>query len=212
MASSALAARLEYLQSSATLLSTTAPSTSRYLLQTHNNLQFSNALAPTIAQRSQVCQACGSLFNNPNNGAVEGPAISVQRQQKPSKDKIGKTGRGAREVKARAMVYTCSACSRKTRIALDVKPPRRFNTKDRNHIIPAPISLPNTTPSLSSNTQLPTTASTATSSPSVSGAAPKKRNKARKQTGLSALLLRAKASESSAGGHGLGLMDLMKKS
>lgn len=186
MADSTVSARLRYLNDSAHLLAVAAPSTSRYFMTQCNALMFENEVEQPESQRRKVCGACGTIMVLGWQGHLE---VETQR----SKRKKGSQGGIA---KARAMVYTCDSCGRKTRHHLDSPPQPRRNTASR---VCQPVAA------------LPPTLSNRQEAISPVNATLKKRTKSKKQGGLGALLAKQKATDSRSTGFGLDLMDLMKK-
>jgi RNase P subunit RPR2 len=185
MTSRELSARLRYLNESAQLLATTAPTTSRFLMSRFNSLILESGIDRPEAQKRGACGACGTI-------TIPGweSTIQLYRQQiRKEKRKILKAA------KTKVVVYTCEACGRKTCHSLD-KP-----------------HMPRHTPGLSKSIATgpyatPRAVSTISSSPSSS----RKRAKTRKQGGLEALLAKQKPFDTrGSGGFGLDLMDFMKK-
>ncbi|RDW66064.1 hypothetical protein BP6252_09699 [Coleophoma cylindrospora] len=188
MASSTLSARLRYLNESAHLLATAAPSTSRYLMSQCNALMFENEVEQPESHRRKVCGACGTVMVLGWAGHLE---VETRRSKKKKASQAG-------VAKARAMIYTCDSCGRKTRHHFNNPPPPRRNISSQ---AAQPVA------SLSSSS---TSANQLEAVPSAN-ASTKKRAKSRKQGGLGALLAKQKASDQLSSGFGLGLMDLMKK-
>ena len=201
MSSSGLTARLRYLNDSAHLLTTTAPATSKFLMSKCNSLMFDNGIEQSESQKRKVCGACGTIMILGCNSKVD---------VEPQRARWGKrTPRKATRDRARAMVYECESCGRKTRVSIS-PPTSKYkalsvsNTKHSSSITQASnISL--LPPSLS----LPQLKSNISSAPSSAG---KKRSKARKQGDLEAILAKQRATDSrSSSGFGLDLLDFMKK-
>jgi ribonuclease MRP protein subunit SNM1 len=201
MASSDLTARLRYLNDSAYLLTTTAPTTSKFLMSKCNSLMFDNGIEQSESQKRKVCGACGTIMILGWVGKVE-----VESQQA----RWGKnTPRRATRDRARAMVYECESCGRKTRVSIS-SPTSKYkalsisNTKHSSSITQA-----SNTSLLPSSPTLPQPTSNISSAPSSTS---KKRSKARKQGGLKAILARQRATDSrGSSGFGLDLLDFMKK-
>ena len=122
-----------------------------------------------------------------------------------SASKIRVDSRGPRKTKRKQsttisegkdIVYTCGACSRKTKQHMRYRALRNEQKQiPKEVILPATIS-----PKTTSSRELPS-----------SNASSKKRAKARKRGGLEAILAKKRASESQNSSAQLGLMDLMKK-
>lgn len=182
MASPDLTARLRYLSDSAHLLAATAPATSKYLMSKCNSLMFDNDIELSESHRRKVCGACGTIMILGWDGKLE---AGSQRRGARGKSISGK----ALTDRARAMVYKCESCGRKTRI----------------NISTSPSSVPKYKSAISHTNH--TLSITEASNTSQSGG--KKRTKSRKQGGLEAILARRKATDSRSSG--FDLLDFMKK-
>jgi RNase P subunit RPR2 len=185
MASRELSARLRYLNESAQLLATTAPTTSRFLMSRRNSLIFESGRDRSEAQKRDACGACGTI-------TIPGweSKIQLPRQQiRKGKNKISQAA------KTKVVFYTCEACRRKTCYSLD-KPqmPRHTLGSSKSNI-----------------TELSATPKEVSTIPS-STSSSRKRAKSRKQGCLEALLARKKPDTRGSGAFGLDLMDFMKKS
>lgn len=195
MASTELSARLRYLNDSAHLLAITAPATSKYLMTSRNTLMFDRNIEQSEAQRRNVCGACGTIMVLGWDATMKMESQRRRRKKKSidqSKDVQNTT---------KAMVYECESCSRVTRFPIALPKPRNK------------IRLQRQTPSVGAGGTIPTQAK-ANPNPDIplsTNASSKKRAKARKQSGLEAILAKKKSSEASSSGFGLNLMDFMKK-
>jgi RNase P subunit RPR2 len=186
MASRELSARLRYLNESAQLLATTAPTTSRFLMSRHNSLIFESGRDRSEAQKRDACGACGTIMIPGWESTIQLP----RKQIRKGKNKI------LQAVKTKVAVYICEACGRETSYSLD-------NPQISRHT-PGPSKS-----NITQSSATPKAVSAILSSTSSS----RKRAKSRKQGSLEALLARQKPSDSrSSGGFGFDLMDFMKKS
>lgn len=188
MSSPEVRARLRYLNDSAHLLATIAPSTSRHLQSRCDALISEKELDSSDAHRQNACAACGTIM-------ILGWEGTMQTKPRPSRRrKAQHDGQAVKHTKA--LIYECKTCYQKTRFPFS-GPPQVTRDKATSYdsralstsellIKPSPVSL-------------------ATKS---SG---KKRAKARKRGGLEALLA-AKGTNREVSGFGLDLMDFMKKS
>lgn len=188
MSSPELWARLRYLNDSAHLLATVAPSTSRHLRSRCDALISEKELASSDAHRRNACGACGTIM-------ILGWEGTMQTEPRPSRRRTAQPdGQAVKQTKA--LVYKCKTCYRKTRFPLS-DPPEATRHKVT-----------------SSNSRVMSTSELLTKPSPVSLAAKsnsKKRAKARKRGGLEALLA-AKETSREVSGFGLDLMDFMKKS
>jgi RNase P subunit RPR2 len=188
MSSPELWARLRYLNDSAHLLATVAPSTSRHLRTRCDALISEKELASSDAHRRNTCGACGTIM-------ILGWEGTMQTEPQPSRRRTARPdGQAVKQTKV--LVYECKICYRKTRFPLSHPPQatRHKATSSNSRAMstselltkPSPVSLP-----AKSNS--------------------KKRAKARKRGGLDALLA-VKGTSGQVSGFGLDLMDFMKKS
>jgi RNase P subunit RPR2 len=181
-----LSARLRYLNESAQLIATTAPTTSRILMSRRNSLIFESGRDRSEAQKRDACGACGTITIPGWESTVQLPRQQIRK----GKNKISQAA------KTKVVVYTCEACGRKTCYSLD-KPQMPKHT------------LGSSKSNITESSSTPKAVSTIPSSTSSS----RKRTKSRKQGSLEALLERQKPSDTrTSGGFGLDLMDFMKKS
>jgi ribonuclease MRP protein subunit SNM1 len=187
MASQELTARLRYLNDSAHLLATCAPATSKYLMAQCNSLMLDNDIELPESHKRKVCGACGTIMILGWDSKLE---VEQRRGRVRGKSVSGKAGTDW----ARAMVYECDSCGRKTRVNISTTP--KAVPKQKH-------PLPQTKHTLSVN-QASTNCSTSTPSRISTG------KKRRKESGLEAILARQKATESRAP-LGFDLLDFMKK-
>ncbi|KAG4444495.1 hypothetical protein IFR05_000086 [Cadophora sp. M221] len=186
-----LSTRLRYLNESAHLLATTAPTTSRYLMSRHNALMYDSKIELSESQKKKACGACGTIM-------ILGWEATLQTEVRSKK---GKAARKEREAAGyvRTMVYTCGTCSKKTRFPTSIsKPIRRKKaalSSTSTSTAPAPASAPQ---SQSNDSSTP------------SKKAPKR--KSRKKGVLDAILARSQAPQATSSGFGLDLSDFMRKS
>lgn len=197
----ALSAQLKYLTDAAHIMAITAPGCSSHLMSRSNLLMFSNDIDQSETHRRHVCGGCGNIMTPGWTSTIKN---EVQRLQ-PKREKTRKRKASSiTQAPERAMVYTCDRCRRETRHVITtaalprVTPRRAEQSRLSSREVPERLS---STPQSQAST--PTAPSANASS--------KKRAKSRKQGGLQALLAKNKeASQSSSGGFGLDLLDLMK--
>ena len=102
---------------------------------------------------------------------------------------------------SKAIIYKCESCSRVTRFPIPLPTPRNKTRSLRQ--------TPSSGTGVISASQAK--ASPTANAPLSTNASSKKRAKARKQSGLEAILAKKKSSEARGSGFGLDLMDFMKK-
>lgn len=202
MVSPGLTARLRYLNDSAHLLAATAPATSKYLMSKCNSLMFDNDIEQPESHKEKACGACGTIMILGWGGKLEIDFQSARRRKStPLKSATDR---------ARAMVYKCESCGRKTRITISPSPLPRHKSISLSHTKHSSGTAgASNTSSLSGNPTVQEAKSNNPSTPSASSSS-KKRTKARKQGGLEAILARQKATDSR-GPSGFDLLDFMKK-
>lgn len=190
MSSPELSARLRYLNDSAHLLATAAPSTSRHLRSRYDTLMAENELAPLNAHRRDACGACGTIM-------MLGWQATMQTEAQSSRWRTARHG-GPAVKQTKTIIYECKTCHRKTRFLLGNPP---LATRQRS--ISSNVTSMSTSQRL--NKRIPSSSGPEAMSNS------KKRAKTRKRGGLRALLAAKKAGPEAAG-FGLDLMDFMNKS
>lgn len=198
-ATGALSAQLKYLTDAAHLMAFTAPGCSSHLMSRGNLLMFSNDIDQSDTHRRHVCGGCGSIMTPGWTSTVNNEVKRQPRSQKTNKRKAG----AITQAIERSIVYACDRCKRETRHIINTTALPRINPRRAEQPRLAPGEGPER---LSSNPQSQVGTPTMPSA----NASSKKRAKSRKQGGLQALLAKNKeASQSTGGGFGLGLLDLM---
>ena len=191
MASLEQSARLRYLNASAHLLATTAPAASRYLMSRCNTLMFERNIEQPEAQRRKICGACGTIMVLGWEGKM---------QLEPQRPRGSNNQKRDTHKSNKAVVYKCESCSRVSRFPFPLLAPR-----NKTQLLPQ-------TPTLGVGVASPSPgkAISRMDAPLSTNASSKKRAKARKRSGLGAILAKKKSSETSTSDFGLNLMDFMK--
>ncbi|KAI9821919.1 MAG: hypothetical protein M1827_002501 [Pycnora praestabilis] len=217
MASPAVTSRLGHLNNAAHSLAVNAPSISSYLFSQYNRFAFENELILPDARGQQICGACGNMMILGWTGHISMQTQTPLRQRK----KPAKTQRGAINKSEshpivskaeRRMIYECSLCSRKTEHPIYRRSKQRPSESKRLYAV-----------TLASSQQASAMPASSMASPEPipgafkqgsNNASSKKRTKARKQGGLQAMLAKRKEeaakNDTSGGGFGLDLMDILK--
>jgi len=215
MTFAAVSSRLRYLDAAATRFATTAPTVAAGL-RTHSNRLADDGHILLATPKQIVCGACGSLLV---------PAVSctktVEAQVNKSiaraskvRTRIAKDTSKANPTKV--IVYTCSRCSRNTRVPIG-QPPQRKQTAvlktEEKPEVKAPISA-SSSQRLRNDIGKPALVddATAVASQTQVSAKGKQRAKTKKQSGLQALLAKNKANATAAASPAFDLMDFMKTS
>lgn len=198
-AAGALSAQLKYLTDAAHLMAFSAPGSSSHLMSRCNLLMFSNDIDQFDTRRRHVCGGCGNIMTPGWTSTVKN---EVQRQPKSPKSHKRKAS-AITQATERSMVYTCGRCKRETRHVITMAALPRINPRRAEQ----PRLASGEGPERLSSTPQPQAGTPTVPSANASS---RKRAKSRKQGGLQALLAKNKeASQSSSGGFGLDLFDLM---
>ena len=213
MADQGIAARSRFLNESAHLLDRTSPAISRHLTSQLHSLAQDLDLSLPDAQKGKTCAACGNLMitgwtsrtyinNGTSNSSLK---RSFSRRAKGDSMLVGR----GNERMEKNLTYECLVCNRKTRQPLPA--PIKSHSKKQEHTLSSRLA--STTSKASEATQLPTGPGTKLHAPASNNASSKRRAKARKQSGLQAVLAKSKGdgpTGASSTGFGLDLMDFMK--
>ncbi|KAF6830134.1 RNAse P Rpr2/Rpp21/SNM1 subunit domain-containing protein [Colletotrichum plurivorum] len=188
MDSSTLPTHLNFLNDAAHLLRASAPETSAYLMNHHNELMFLNDVESSDTRRQHVCGACGHIM-------IPGQGTSLKLEtEKAFTRRRGVKAMAKDEAQHRKgmhKLFTCGHCTHTTKISFPPPPPVvRRRTKVEK---------------VSAKNQQAAAAEPA--KPATANSSSKKRAKNRK-AGLQALLSQAKTSSSS--GRSLSLADFAR--
>ncbi|KAJ5388722.1 hypothetical protein N7509_011263 [Penicillium cosmopolitanum] len=185
--------QLRFLSDAANLLGSSSPSTTAHLLTAHTHILHDESKSLTPRQTKHHCAGCGSL--------------RICNASKPTVVKTKQKSRTA--IRGTATVHKCVRCNQRAVI------PRRRSAPRAPSKAPSRVSTATavdsaasaaSTPSISSQQDLPAIASTtASTEKTVENASSKKRAKARKQGGLQALLAAKKSTQPS-----LDLLDFLQ--
>lgn len=218
MADQGARAQLNYLHSSAHLLSSTSPAVSRHLMARVHALARDTNLGISEAQIRDACGACGNIMipGWTSRTYLEKDKPSLESRTKTNGKGKGKTGSvqlpkyvGAAAGVDKSIVHECWICNRKSRQRLPTSS-RPDSTKHTHVASPSTIS---SIPGVARLTPLGPKSEPEHPISSSVNASSRRRAKSRKQGGLQALLAKKKEDESKGGmstGFGLDLMDFMK--
>ena len=211
-----ITARARYLDESAHLLASTSPAISRHLRSQLRKLATDQNLGLSDVQIKEACGACGNLM-------IPGWTTRTYRENGTSKRSINRNAsrraiaRNAspqtqnEEAAVRAICHECLICNRVARESLAA--PRKASKEHQEPTPPSKSAAATTrTPNV---THIPAKSGPGSPASSSTNASSRRRAKARKQSGLQALLAKKKEESLSGGlstGFGLDLMDLMKTS
>ncbi|SLM36484.1 RNAse P, Rpr2/Rpp21 subunit [Lasallia pustulata] len=202
-------ARLSFLDHAAHSYAVSAPSTSAHLMMQYRAVAAEMGSDGTLLPPKGTCGACGgimipgqtcrTLLDDPRL-SHEGPSRRKRRRHNPSKPPPSNP--------EKTMHRECLLCRRATRKPL----PRSKSSKVAK--AEAWIQLPEPSRSLSSipsGHSIPGTPNNDSPKSIPANANSRKRAKARKESGLGALLAKAKSSQAPSPGFGLDLLDMMKE-
>lgn len=182
MAYTVSSARLDFLTSAAQALYSDSPSTSSYLLASHNQLLNEQGKTLTASHEREICPACGTLRS-------PGWTSNVSTQTKKSNTGIALRKKGVVGPPRSGVVYKCSRCHRYVTQSLQKPPALRIQSNkapSSSSIVPV-----SATPSATPQPQ-PKVAEMANAKKPSDNASSKKRAKARKNQGLLATLAASK--------------------
>lgn len=182
--------QLRFLSDAANLLGSSSPSTAAHLLTAHTHILHDGSKSLNARQNKHHCAGCGSL--------------RISKASKPTVVKSRKKPRTA--IRGTATVHKCVRCNQRAVISRKRSVPRA--TSKASSRVPTATAVDSaastaSTPSISSQQDLPAIASSSTEK-TLDNASSKKRAKARKQGGLQALLASKKSTEPS-----LNLLDFL---
>ena len=190
----AVDARARFLEASAHHYALSAPATSAYLMSQRDIEAVGNKLPTKKGKSEATCEACSSIL------------LPGWTSQKTITTKNGsKTNRSGKKISSAQMKYvrtSCLVCHRYKEEPL-CEPYGKGNNLSQ-------IVNPRGVSHTGKSGPVATTSQQATK-PTTSSNNSKQRAKARKQSGLQAMLDKSKASMSSSSGFGLDLLDLMKQ-
>lgn len=214
----AASARLRYLHSAATKLVVEAPSTAAALEAELGKLATDSDIALPPSHRREVCGACSNIL-------VVGLSCTMSMQNPTLKANLATKKRTVRKSSNQVgtgVVYKCKRCSHYTRLVVGQKPQRKairlepstMTTTPRNQKPQDAKDLPENAIAEAVHEQAVKTAASS-QSPSVtakaaSNASSKQRAKARKHSGLQALLAKNKSSTTTSASTEFDLTDFMK--
>ncbi|CAI7675967.1 unnamed protein product [Penicillium pancosmium] len=182
--------QLRFLSDAANLLGSSSPSTAAHLLTAHTHILHDESKSLTPRQTKHHCAGCGSL-----------------RICKASKPTVVKTKQKSRTaIRGSATVHKCVRCNQRAVIPRRRSAPRDPSKAPSRVSTATAVDSAASTPSISSQQDLPAIApTTASTEKTVENASSKKRAKARKQGGLQALLAAKKSTQPS-----LDLLDFLQ--
>jgi hypothetical protein len=190
--------RLKFLKESAHLLAFTSPATSAVLGSEHDRLLQSEELDLQAskkdwdAHRRQMCGACGNLM-------IPGWSCYVFHESLRPTQRKKNAGTKDLPKAEKSIVYQCLRCHRKTVQTMPTRPPRHVKLSSE----PSKTEAPSVVVVKESRRKDGHVAKSV-------NASSKQRAKARKQSGLQAMLAKSKTQSSGGSGFGLDLTDLMQ--
>jgi len=221
MTSAATLRRLRYLHDAASRLFVTAPTSAAVFEAEVSSIAETAGLTLQDTRGREICNACGNIMAAGLSCTVSIKSAGPRPPKPARQSKAGMSKDAQRKHKPvdKVMLYTCKRCSKTTRVSAGINHrTKRLNTSTVSK--PKVANEPPDTDSVpdpSSRIGIPKTVESAPSIilpvPSVKppgNSGSKQRAKARKQSGLQALLAKNKAGANMASGGGLDLMDFMK--
>ncbi len=213
MAQESLKARAKHLTESARLLALTSPAISRHLRSELHSISLDLNMELSEPQKREACVACGNLMIP---GWTSRTYLEKNQSSKITKREVVRRGRKAalpppstkEDAAEKSICHECLICNRKTRqpVQSRAKALIKLQRQTMSSRMPPPVF-----DNPAQATGFPKEASPSSPTTSSINANSKRRAKARKQSGLQALLAKKKeAGGSGTSGFGLDLMDFMK--
>lgn len=197
--------RLTFLTDAAQALYADSPSTSSFLLASHNQLLNEQGETLTASQEREICLGCGTLRTP---GWMS--AISTQRKRKRNTS-VGSHKQGSGNVSPRSgVVYKCLRCDRHVTQSLQKPPRRHVQSKKTPSSSTQEVSAPVSTTASAALQQRGKPTDTADAKKPSDNASSKKRAKARKNQGLLATLAASKQPRSQTPSASLDLLDFLQ--
>lgn len=204
MTQAATKARIKYLAASAQLYSQIAPETSAHLMLQCGSFAASNDITLKMPDSQKACSACGTLLTSgwTSRSSVADHSRNMKGRLKSRNERKGINNEGIKFLVTQCLVCHCSTSSRLEHVA-PYSPSSKQNSMSQAAILR----------SKSSHSGLTGSGSVAKKEHPISlpaNLASKKRAKARKQSGLHAMLQISKSKKMEAPSSALDLMDFMK--
>lgn len=202
-------ARLSFLDRAAHAYAVSAPSTSAHLIMQYRTVAAGHGSEGSLLQPKGTCGACGSIMIpgqtcriRLDDGRVSRGSSSHQRKRIPNLNKPPPLER------EKTLGSECLLCWRISR-----KPLQRTNPFQKANARPSipPVESSKTASSAPGELHMPRTSNNDSPKPALSNANSKRRAKARKESGLGAMLAKAKSNHTRSIGFGLDLLDMMKE-
>ena len=168
--------QLNFLKASANLLASQSPSTSAHLLGVHNRILHDDFKSLNKHQHVTSCGACGSI-----RGSECTKTLRMTRKPRTNRRDRLQPSVGSAEI----TVYKCLRCHRKT-VRQHQKDAARKNSSSQTTTPSSPLNF--TADPTTENKVVPAASNTSQATKATENASSKKRAKARKQSGLQALL------------------------
>lgn len=214
MVDQGVGARARYLDESAHLLARTSPAISRHLRSQMHTLAADYNMNLSNTQKGEACGACGNIMIPGRTSRIYLNNTRSKRSSKRHTSRRPGLGNSSPqkqkdEAAVKTMCYECLICSRVTRQA--VPAPSKASRKGQEQTPTAKRADVNSRGP--NGTHIPTNSGLGSPASSITNASSRRRAKARKESGLQALLAKKKEESRGGGfatGFGLDLMDLMK--
>ncbi|MCJ1265079.1 hypothetical protein MMC22_004954 [Lobaria immixta] len=205
MVSSAIKARLNFLAASAHLYSSVAPATSAHLMLECKRVATGNDVTLKETEPKSSCGACGTVLVS---GWTSRTFVAGSRRSKKAQLKSRHKAQVMQGVASKLVISKCLVCRRSTKTPLMTATRSGVSGTKSSGSRPLPSA---TSLSKEANSSATNTAEHETQKVPSANLSSKKRAKARKQSGLQAMLEKSKIPDTQSSGFGLELMDLMTK-
>lgn len=204
MTQAATKARIQYLAASAQLYSQIAPETSAHLMLQCGSFAASHDIELKTSDLQKACSACGTILTSgwTSTSFVADNSRNIRRRPNPRSKREGISGESNKYI-----ITQCLVCMRSTSSPLE-HVSTHFPSREHDSLSQATILAATSPPSRATGQDYEAKQGPQVSLPT--NLASKKRAKARKQSGLHAMLQKSKSQNMGASSPALDLMDFMK--
>ncbi|KAI4123165.1 MAG: hypothetical protein LQ347_006259 [Umbilicaria vellea] len=208
-------ARLSFLDRAAHSYAVSAPSTSAHLMTQYRTVAVVHGREGSLLLPKGTCGACGSIMIPGQTCRIrvdDGPVSRASSSHDRKKRRKPSERRPFNRQREKTLGSECLRCWRTTR-----QPLQRSNPSHQANARPSILPVKSLAGSLSTPSSapgelhVPRTSNNDSLQTAPRNANSKKRARARKESGLGAMLAKAKSSQTASRGFGLDLLDMMKK-
>ena len=204
MTQAATKARIKYLAASAQLFTQIAPETSAHLMLECGSVAASNDMALKMPDLQKACSVCGTILTS---GWTSRSSVTNNIRNVRHRHPLRSERKGLYDERINVVVTQCLVCMKSTSSPLEHVPAHFLS---RKQISMSQAATSEAASSLSRVIRQPTGAKREAHIPLPANLASKNRARARKQSGLHAMLHKSRSQTTGAASPALDLMDFMK--